>query len=483
MSRVVPVVINGEQHFGDGRSVLPVVSPSTGEHIAAMSCATTDDIDHAIIAARNAARLLREMTPRERADAVARVSIILAERAEEIARDLAQEQGKPLREAVGEVSAAVAMWHEAAEIVRHLSDEMLPSADPSKRVLVIRRPHGVVAVVTPWNFPVTIPTEYLCAALAAGNAVVWKPSELTPLAALRLLECIADAGFPAGAVNLVPGLGRETGAVLVAHPGVDAVAFTGSPETGDAIARAAGAKPVLLELGGNNATVVLNDVDVTVAAERLRAAVFANAGQICSSTERIIVHRSVHDALADALVLEAKSLQLGSSLDPETTIGPLNNEPTAGKVDKHVADAVANGAHVLTGGRRATGFPTQLYYEPTVLTGLTTHMLAFRQETFGPLAALMPFDSDDEAVALVNDHRLGLIAGVLGSDIPRALAIARRIEAGVVNVGSVATAWQSHTPFGGFSGRASGVGRLGGRYTIEALSQLQTFVVPKTVLP
>lgn len=483
MSRTVPVVIGDEAQSAGGRTTVPVISPSTGADLARMSCATTDDVDRAVVAARRGAGVLGDMTPRERSAAVARVGDLIAQRAGPMARELAAEQGKPLREATAEVSAAASMWHEAAEIVRQLADEMLPSADPSKRVMVVRRPHGVVAVVTPWNFPLTIPTEYLCAALAAGNAVVWKPSELTPLTALQLFECVAAAGFPAGAVNLLPGFGRDTGAALVTHPGVDAVAFTGSPETGDVIARAAGAKPLLLELGGNNATVVLDDVDVTAAAERLRTAAFANAGQICSSTERIIVHRAVHDALVEALAAQARSLRLGPSLDPETTIGPLNNEATAGKVDRHLADAVARGAQVVTGGRRAPGFPTALYYEPTVLTGLTTHMLAFREETFGPVAALVPFDSDDEAVALVNDHRLGLIAGVLGGDIGRALAIGRRIEAGVVNVGDVATAWQPHTPFGGFSGRASGVGRLGGRYTVEALSQLQTFVVPRSLVP
>lgn len=483
MTREVRVTIAGEaQPVGD-RKLYPVDSPSTGERLAVMARSSAEDIDRAIASAQKAASTLGEMTARERAALVHRVGDLVADRADPMARDLALEQGKPLREATAEVATAVTMWHEAAEIVRHLADEILPSDDGSRRIVVLRRPHGVVAVVTPWNFPATIPTEYLCAGLAAGNAIVWKPSELTPLTAVHLLDCIVAAGFPPGAVNLVPGLGHDTGATLVAHPAVDAIGFTGSPQTGDAIARAAGAKPVLLELGGNNATVVLDDVDVAAVASRLRTASFANAGQICSSTERIIVHRKIHDDLADALAEQARSLRLGPSLEPETTIGPLNNEPTAAKVDRHLADAVEKGARVITGGRRAPDWPTPLYYEPTVLAAMAPDMLAFSEETFGPVAALTAFDSDDEAVALVNGHDLGLVAGVLGSDTDRTLAIGRRIEAGIVNIGDVATAWQPHTPFGGYSGRASGVGRLGGRYTIEALSQLQTFVIPRGHLP
>ncbi|WP_129667701.1 aldehyde dehydrogenase family protein [Phytoactinopolyspora endophytica] len=483
MIRELPVMINGAPCPRGNREAIPVHSPSTGEQLARMVRSTTDDVDQAVDAAGRAATALASMTARARADLVRRVGDLVAGRAGVIARDLAGEQGKPLREAEGEIATAVTMWHEAAEIVRHSTEEILPSDDAERRVVVVRRPHGILAVVTPWNFPATIPTEYLSAGLAAGNAIVWKPSELTPITAVHLYDCIVEAGFPPGSVNVVPGLGHETGAALVSHPWISAIGFTGSPQTGDAIARAAGAKPMLLELGGNNATVVLDDVDVAAVAERLRSAVFANAGQICSSTERIIVHHRIHDELVDALTDQATSLRLGPSLDPETSIGPLNNEPTAAKIDRHLDDAVAKGARIITGGTRPGGWPTRLYYEPTVLTGLTPDMLAFREETFGPVAAFMTFESDDEAVELVNGHGLGLITGVLGQDTGRALAIGRRLKAGVVNVGDAATAWQPHTPFGGYSGRASGVGRLGGRYTIEALGQLQTFVLPAHTMP
>lgn len=474
----IQITIGGRRENPEGRVTSEVVSPSTGESLAVVHHATHEDIDRAVDAASDASRALEELSPRVRGTMLAAVADSLAAREAHVAEDLASEQGKPLAEARAEVEIAVEMWRDAAEIIRHRADEILPSDDPDRQVLVTRRPHGVLAVITPWNFPATIPTEYLCAGLAAANGIVWKPSELTPITAGHLLDCIAEAGLPAGAVNLVPGLGSDVGATLVGHAGVDAVGLTGSPTTGDRVARTAGAKPCLLELGGNNATVVLDDVDVAQVLPSLLVACFANAGQICSSTERLIVERSILDEIAEGLVEAARSLRLGPSLEVDTTLGPLNNEPTASKIDRHISDAVAKGAKVLTGGERESGWPTDLYYQPTVLSGLTPEMVAFREETFGPVAALVPFDDDDEAAELVNDHDLGLIAGVLGRDPERTMAIGRQLEVGIVNVGDVATAWQPHTPFGGWSGRHSGTGRLGGRYTIDALSQLQTFVVP-----
>lgn len=479
----VPVRIAGVAQAMADHEMLDIRSPATGKVVVRVALATRADVDRAVSAARQAGQVLAQTPARARGDLLLRVAEALRSRSEQVAHDLAVEQGKPIAEARAEIAVAVEMWRDAAEIIRQQTDEILPSDDPDRTIVVVRRPHGVLAVITPWNFPATIPTEYLSAGLAAGNAIAWKPSELTTLTAVHLAECIEEAGFPPGSVNLLPGLGADTGARLVAHPGVDAIGFTGSPAVGHQIAREAGAKPVLLELGGNNATIVLEDADIDQAALALRDACYANGGQICSSTERIIVHRSVHDDLAHAVVEQARSLRLGPSLDEATTIGPLNNEATAAKVDGHLADVVAHGGRVLTGGTRQADRPTSLYYEPTVAIGLTRDMVAFREETFGPVAMLATFDTDDQAVALVNGHELGLIAGVLGTDGDRMTAIGTQLRAGIVNIGNVATYWQPHTPFGGWSGRSSGVGRLGGKYTIEALSQLQTFVLPRRRMP
>jgi succinate-semialdehyde dehydrogenase/glutarate-semialdehyde dehydrogenase len=481
--REILLAIGGKRLPAADGTTMDVRSPATGELVARMACASPSDVDAAVAAAAEAGAALAELGPRGRARLAARVADLLWEQQESIARDLASEQGKPIGEARGEIAAAVEMWRDAAELVRHRTEEILPSDDPDRAIVVRRRPHGVLAVVTPWNFPATIPTEYLCAGLAMGNAIVWKPSELTPVTADRILRCIEEAGFPAGAVNLVTGTGGSVGAALVGHRGVNAVGFTGSPETGEAISRSAGTKPLLLELGGNNATVVLPETDISRAADALAEAAFANAGQICSSTERILVHASIHDDLRDALAQAARSRRVGPSLDETTQMGPLNNAAVLEKVQRHVREALDGGAVAVAGGRRLDGAATELFYEPTVLSGVRPDLEAFTEETFGPVAMLVPFTDDAQAVRMVNDHRLGLIAGIIGDDLDRALEIGRRLEVGMVNVDAVATAWQPHTPFGGFSGRRSGVGRLGGAYTLDALSQLQTFVLPARRLP
>lgn len=469
--------IGGDWVESDGGDFAPVRSPATGEVIAEVPLGTTDDADRAVGAARRAQRELAAMGVYERAELIDRIAATILERKEAIAHDLAQEQGKPLRpDASVEVEVAAEMWIDAGRIIRHLEGEVLPSTDPGRRILTVRQPHGVYAVMSPWNFPATIPTEYLCAGLAAGDAIVWKPAMTTPLTALHLAACIADAGAPAGAVNVVTGAGATLGEALVAHPGVDAVGATGSPDTGDRIARIAGAKPLLLELGGNCPVIIFSDADLDVAIERTAVGCFANAGQICDSTERIIVHESLHDRLVEGLVAAAREVRLGPSLDADTTMGPLNNEATAAKVDRHLEGAVGAGARVLAGGERAGGFQTDLYYRPTVIDGVTRDMAIFREETFGPVAAVTTFSEIDEAIELANDNELGLVAGAFTRDPRLAGFVGEQLQAGIVNINDTPTYWQPHTPFGGYSGKRSGVGRLGGKYTIMEMSQLKTIV-------
>jgi succinate-semialdehyde dehydrogenase/glutarate-semialdehyde dehydrogenase len=469
--------IGGKWVEGTGTGSIPVHSPATGELLAEVPMGTAEDVDQAVEAARAARHQIASMGPYQRGGLLHAIADVISERKEEIARDLAQEQGKPFHsEALGEVEAAVEMWRDAAEVIKRLEGEVVPSSDPQKRIFTIRQPRGVYGVITPWNFPATIPTEYLCAGLACGNAIVWKPSELTPLTALHLARAIDDAGAPPGAVNVVTGDGPTVGEAIVSHPGVDAVGATGSPQTGDRIARLAGAKPVLLELGGNCPAIVFADADVDMAIGRMISGCFANAGQICDSTERIIVHESLHDRVVEGLVKGAEAIKLGASLDPDTTMGPLNNEHTAAKIDRHLADAATSGATVLAGGARADDRPTHLYYRPTVVDGVTPEMEIFREETFGPVASVITFAEIDEAIGLANDNDLGLVAGVFTSDPQLAAFAGERLEAGIVNLNDVPTYWQPHTAFGGFSGKRSGVGRLGGKYTIMEMSQIKTLV-------
>ncbi len=470
------LLIAGDWLEGRG-SRLSVVSPSTGEVVAEGASAAPDQVGDAVEAAQKAFRPYADVPLWERAGLCHAVAAALLRRRDEVARDLAVEQGKPFAEAVVEVTVAAEMFQAAGEDVKRITGEVLPSSDPTRQIFVVREPIGVVGVITPWNFPTTIPAEYLSACLAAGNTVVWKPASYTPVSALHLAECFAEAGVPAGVLNVVLGPGVTVGEILATHPSVVALGVTGSSPTGEAIARMAGAKRLLLELGGNGPAIVAEDADLTRAIPRLALGCFANAGQICDSTERILVHERLHDAVVDGLVEAARQVRLDASLAEGATMGPLNNEDTAAKVDRHLADARANGARVLVGGGRATDRPTPLYYQPTVVDGVRAEMLLNREETFGPVAPVMTFKTDEEAVALANDTELGLVAGVFTKDIARANFYARSLRAGIVNVNETPTYWQPHTPFGGYAGTRSGLGRLGGKYTIMELTQTKTVVV------
>ena len=468
--------IGGAWLSGEGES-LSVTSPSTGDEVATGRASSADQVDQAVAAAARAFPELARASGFDRAKLCHGVAAALRNRLEPMARDLALEQGKPLAEAVIEISVAAEMFEAAAEDGKRLNGEILPSADITRQILVTRVPLGVVGVITPWNFPVTIPSEYLSACLAVGNTVVWKPASATPVSALHVAECFQEAGVPDGVLNVVIGSGSMIGPRLATNPAVMAIGLTGSSESGEAIARVAGTRRLLLELGGNGPAILAEDTDLAKAIPRLAVGCFANAGQICDSTERIIVHRSLVADVLDGLRDEVSRISLGRSLDDGVTMGPLNNEATARKVDEHLRDAAAGGARVVAGGGRAKGWPTDLFYEPTIVADVAPQMLLNREETFGPVAAVLPFDSDDEAIALANDTDLGLVAGVFTRDIARAHHYARELRAGIVNVNETPTYWQPHTPFGGFAGTRSGVGRLGGPYTLMELTQTKSVVV------
>jgi acyl-CoA reductase-like NAD-dependent aldehyde dehydrogenase len=451
-------------------------SPATGEVLAVAPDAGREDGRRAVEAAGRARRAMAALGVEERARLCETIGERIDARRDALARTLSLEQGKPLREALGEVEFAARLYRDAAGYVRSLATGMLPSPDPRKRVLTIRQPHGVVAVITPWNYPVGIPSEYLSAALASGNAVVWKPAPTTSLVATQLLECLLDAGLPDGACNLVFG-GQEVGAEIVSNPGTHAVGFTGSFPVGNAVASQAGAKPLLLELGGNGPTIILDDADLELAVEGAAFGSFSNAGQICQSSERILVTPGAHDEVLSGLVGRAESIRLGHPLDEQTTMGPLNNDAVARKMDEHIADAVAKGAVVVAGGERADGFPTRLYYHASVLDQVPRGSLVNDEETFGPLAPLVPVRDLDEAIDVANSCRYGLCCSVFTGSLRTAFRAAERLECGVVNVNETAAYWDGRTPFGGYSGKASGVGRLGGAATIESMTQLKSIVL------
>lgn len=460
---------------GEGGEPDPLVSPATGETIASVHRASQDQLDEAVAAAWDGYRRLAAMTAFERAALTRRVADLIEERAEEIGHDLSAENGKPVAaEALPEIHAAVEMFRDAAEGVKRLETSVIPSSDPAKRVITMRQARGVYGLLTPWNFPATIPSEYLSAGLATGNGMVWKPSELTPLTARHLAQCFIDAGAPPGTVNLLQGDPAAVGGGIVSHEGVVAVGLTGSSRTGEIVAKAAAGKPMLLELGGNCPVVIFDDADIDTVVTKLGFGCFANAGQICDSVERILVHHSLHDALVAGLANQAADLSLGSPFDDATTLGPVISEAGAARIDAHLADAIDKGAQIVTGGQRAEGHATNLYYEPTVIQGITAGMTMEAEETFGPVAAVRSFDTDDEAIAAANRSTTGLVGSVFTRDVGRAIRAAEALQTGVVNINESTAYWQPHTPFGGFSGKRSGLGRLGGRWTLLEMTQLKT---------
>lgn len=469
--------VGGSWVDSEGGDHRDATNPATGEVVARVPAGTRADARRAIDAAGDAQADLEFRSAFERAALVHDLGDALDANREAVARWLTRDQGKPLAEARVEVDLAAEMYHNAAEDVKRDEPPTLASEHPDKRIFTMRKPHGVLGVITPWNYPLTIPSEYLAPGLAVGNAVVWVPAPSTSAVSLKLAEIFDDAGLPPGALNVVTGEGPVVGNEVVGHDGTDAIGFTGSPETGELVARAAGAKPTLLELGGNGPVVVLDDADVERAAAIAADGSFTNAGQICTASERILVHADVHDEFVDAVVDRAKQIRVGDPTADDTDMGPLNNAEVAAKMDRHVADALDRGATLAFGGHRLEGAPTDLYYEPTVLTGVTREMAVNHEETFGPIAPVIRYDDYDEAIAIANGISLGLSSGVFTTSIEHMYYFAERLETGLVNVNQGSAHWEIHTPIGGYSGKDSGVGRIGGRFTLEELSQLKTVIV------
>ncbi|GAC1463320.1 MAG: aldehyde dehydrogenase family protein [Chloroflexota bacterium] len=458
---------------------MDALSPSTGKLIGSVPEGTREDVQRAISAANDAQPAWAARSAFERAEVMEAIAGIIGECKDDLAFTLALDQGKPLQaEAYGEVAELIEYFRMAAADARRVEGSMPPSVDPSKRVLAYRVPRGVVGVITPWNWPYTMPAELLAPALASGNAVVWVPAPTTSVCAVKLATCMTNAGIPAGVFNMVTGLGPVVGDEVAANRGTHAVGFIGSIPTGQRVAERAAGKALLLEMGGNGPMVILEDADLDAAAEASLAAAFLCAGQSCTAGERFLVHEDVHDAFLEKLkAATARAIRLGDPFADDTTMGPLNNEPTAGKMDRHIADAVAHGADLVLGGERASGFPTALYYQPTVLDGVTDEMDVAREETFGPIIPISTISSEEQAIQIINSSPYGLLTAVWTRDLARGLRFAESARAGWVNINESSNYWESQLPFGGRAGSQSGIGRVGGRYSMETFTELKTVVI------
>jgi len=454
-------------------------SPATGERLGPVPQGDRDDAQAAIAAAAAAFPAWAAQTAFARAGALHRIADACERRRDELAHALTLDQGKPLHaEAYDEVDELIVMWRAAAEDGVRLEGSIPPSSSPGKRVLLVRRALGPVAVVTPWNWPYTMPAEIVAPALAAGNTVAWTPAPSTAVCSGLLAECVAEADLPAGVFNFVTGPGPVVGDELVSNPGTVAVGFIGSTATGLRIAQRAAGKRLLLEMGGNGPLVVLEGADVEAAAQAAVSACFLCAGQSCTAGERLLVQDGVRDEFVERLARAvAADVRLGDPFAQETTMGPLNNDGVAAKMDAHVDDAVARGATVVAGGARAEDRPTALYWTATILDGVAEDAQAAREETFGPIAPVGAVRSLEHAIELTNASPYGLLAAIFTGDVMDGLRFADRVRTGLVNINETTNYWENHLPFGGRAGSDSGIGRIGGRHALEQLSELQTIVI------
>src|ERR1700676_2029053 len=378
--------IDGRWVESDSSERLEIHSPSSGKLLGSVPHASAKDVHRAAESARRQAAGWRLTAPFERAAACHRIADRILARKEQIAAIITLEQGKPyFAEALPEVEETAENFRIAAEDVKRLETPIIPARDPNKRLFTFKVAIGTWGIITPWNFPTVIPSEYFGPGIAAGTTIVFKPAEQTPLSGLLLAQCIAEADLPPGVFNLITGWGPSTGDALVTHPGIDGIGLTGETTTGDTIQRRAGVKKLLMELGGNGPQIVLEDADLPRAAKAAAFGAYFNAGQVCCATERVLVDRRVHSDFLDLLIREAKSVHVGHPFHPDVKMGPMNNDSVLKKTERHLSDALKKGARVAIGGKRLANQPTNLFFEPTVIDGVSPEMLLNNEETFGPV--------------------------------------------------------------------------------------------------
>lgn len=441
-----------------------VLNPANRERIAEVSRAGAQDTQMAIDAAQNALVSWRQTTGKQRAAILRRWSELMLQNQDDLALILSTEQGKPWAEARGEVVYAASFLEWFGEEAKRANGDVVPSFKAGARVLVLKEPVGVVAAITPWNFPLAMVTRKVGPALAAGCTVVLKPSEETPLSALALAVLGQEAGVPQGVLNVVCGDAVAIGETLMNSPVVKKLSFTGSTRVGKLLMRQASdtLKKVSLELGGNAPFIVFDDADLDAAVEGAMASKFRNTGQTCVCVNRFLIQSSVFDAFTLKLTERVRQLQVGPALQAGVEQGPLINAAALTKVEKHLQDAVSKGATIQCGGQRHALGGT--FFEPTVLTGATPDMLMAQEETFGPIAACYRFDTEAQAIALANDTPSGLAAYFYSRDLARVWAVAEQLEAGIIgiNEGIIST---EIAPFGGI--KESGMGREGSQYGLD----------------
>ncbi len=456
--------IDGGWVDADSRNTIPVNNPATGEVLGSVPRMGGQEARRAVEAAERAWPAWRAKTAKERAVILRKWFDLMMASQEDLAQILTAEQGKPLAEARGEIAYGASFIEWFAEEGKRAYGDMIPSHQADKRILVMKQPIGVCALITPWNFPNAMITRKAGPALAAGCTVVIKPASQTPYSALAMAELGSRAGIPKGVLNIITGDSKAIGAELCANPVVRKLSFTGSTQTGRILMKQSAdtVKKLSLELGGNAPFIVFDDADLDAAVEGALASKYRNAGQTCVCANRLYVQDRVYDSFAAKLTEKVKGFKVGPGTEPGVVIGPLIDEPGVAKVEKHVADALGKGAKTLLGGKRHER--GGLFFQPTVLANVTPDMLVSHEETFGPVAPLIRFKTEDEVIRLANDTEFGLCGYFYSRDVGRIFRVAERMETGIVgaNVGIIST---EVAPFGGV--KQSGLGREGSKYGLE----------------
>lgn len=457
--------INGEFIHAENHRTFPVFNPANSEQIADVACCGRYETEQAICAAKCALEAWQALTAKARSKILMKWFALIMQHQETLAQLLSLEQGKPLTESLGEITYGASFVEWFAEEGKRSYGEIIPQDNPHRRLFVIKQAIGVVAVITPWNFPHAMITRKVAPALAAGCTVVVKPAPDTPLSALALAELAHQAGIPAGVFNVIPtSRAEEVGDVLTANEDVRALTFTGSTKVGKMLMAkcAETVKKVSLELGGNAPSLVFDDADLDNAVEGVLASKFRNAGQTCICTNRIYVQAGIYRQFADRLAEKVRGFKVGDFTQADSQIGPLINDAAVLKVERHIADALTKGAILTVGGQRHSRGGT--FFEPTVLENVTQEMLVCHEETFAPLAALISFETETEALTLANQSEFGLAAYVYSQDLSRIWRVAEKLETGLVGINEGVIS-NEVAPFGGV--KQSGIGREGGKQGIE----------------
>ncbi|MYL21721.1 aldehyde dehydrogenase family protein [Halobacillus litoralis] len=461
--------INGQWKNGSSEKFVENINPYTEQSIASIPSANEDDLNEAYDAAVQAQESWMSVLPAQKQTYFDKLLHVVQERKDEIVDWLVKESGSTIVKAEVEYQAAVSIIRESASFPTRMSGTILPSNTPGKENRVYRSPKGVIGIIGPWNFPFHLALRSIAPAVATGNTVVVKPASDAPVTSgLLIADLFEEAGFPEGVINVVVGRGSEIGDAFVTHPAAKLISFTGSTEVGSHIGELAGKhiKDTALELGGNNAMIVLEDADVEKAVQAAAFGKFLHQGQICMSLNRIIVHESVHDTFVEQFKQKVESLKVGDPSEKDTAVGPLINRDAVERIQEDLQKTLDQGAEVLTGGE-ADGNVLQ----PTVLTGVTNEMPIANNEVFGPVASVIQVSSEEEAITVANGSPYGLSGSVFTRDVHRGVEVAKRVETGMIHINDQSVNDEAHVAFGGE--KESGLGRFGGEWALDKFTTVK----------